>query len=91
MKNNININNSENKINSGNYSKGNNKQKNEENAKEELTKTANDSSEEFGYNKKDIMDIVEKLKEMDSKYNMFFNDEDKKNFRIIINYLNKNM
>ena len=91
LKNNININNSENKINSGNYSKGNNKQKNEENAKEELTKTANDSSEEFGYNKKDIMDIVEKLKEMDSKYNMFFNDEDKKNFRIIINYLNKNM
>ena len=84
LKNNININNSENKINSGNYSKGNNKQKNEENAKEELTKTANDSSEEFGYNKKDIMDIVEKLKEMDSKYNMFFNDEDKKNFRIII-------
>ena len=91
LKNNININNSENKINSGNYSKGNNEQKNEENAKEELTKTANDSSEEFGYNKKDIMDIVEKLKEMDSKYNMFFNDEDKKNFRIIINYLNKNM
>ena len=91
LKNNIDINNNENKINSGNYSKVNNEQKNEENEKEELMKTANDSSEEFGYNKKDIMDIVDKLKEMDTKYNMFFNDEDKKNFRIIINYLNKNM
>ena len=91
LKNNIDINNNENKINSVNYSKGNNEQKNEENAKEELMKTANDSSEEFGYNKKDILDIVDKLKEMDTKYNMFFNDEDKKNFRIIINYLNKNM
>ena len=91
LKNNIDINNNENKINSVNYSKGNNEQKNEENAKEELMKTAIDSSEEFGYNKKDIMDIVDKLKEIDTKYNMFFNDEDKKNFRIIINYLNKNM
>ena len=74
-----------------NYSKVNNEQKNENETKDGSMKTANDSSEEFGYNKKDIMDIVDKLKEIDTKYNMFFNDEDKKNFRIIINYLNKNM
>ena len=34
-----------------------------------------------------MIDIVNKLKEMDTRYNMFFNDEDKKNFRIIIDYL----
>ena len=91
LKYNKDINNNENKINSGNYSKVNNEQKNENETKDGSMKTANDSSEEFGYNKKDIMDIVDKLKEIDTKYNMFFNDEDKKNFRIIINYLNKNM
>ena len=26
------------------------------------------------------MDIVNKLKEFDTKYNMFFNDEDKRNY-----------
>ena len=91
LKYNIDINKNENKINSGNYSKVNNEQKNENETKDGSMKIANDSSEEFGYNKKDIMDIVDKLKEIDTKYNMFFNDEDKKNFRIIIDYLNKNM
>ena len=37
------------------------------------------------------MDIVNKLKEFDTRYNMFFNDEDKRNFRIIIDYLKAKM
>ena len=32
---------------------------------------------------------LELLNEIDTKYNMFFNDEDKKNLRIIIDYLKK--
>ena len=69
------------------------KQKEEKEVDDETRKTTVDSTEELEYNKyykQDIMDIVNKLKEFDTKYNMFFNDEDKKNFRIIINYLNKN-
>ena len=69
------------------------KQKEEKEVNDETRKTTVDSTEELEYNKyykQDIMDIVNKLKEFDTKYNMFFNDEDKKNFRIIINYLNKN-
>ena len=69
------------------------KQKEEKEVNDETRKTTVDSTEESEYNKyykQDIMDIVNKLKEFDTKYNMFFNDEDKKNFRIIINYLNKN-
>ena len=69
------------------------KQKEEKEVNDETRKTTVDSTEESEYNKyykQDIMDIVSKLKEFDTKYNMFFNDEDKKNFRIIINYLNKN-
>ena len=69
------------------------KQKEEKEVDDETRKTTVDSTEELEYNKyykQDIMDIVNKLKEFDNKYNMFFNDEDKKNFRIIINYLNKN-
>ena len=46
-----------------------------------------DSANELGYNRQDMIDIVNKLKEIDTRYNMFFNDEDKKNFRIIIDYL----
>ena len=70
------------------------KQKEEKEVNDETRKTTVDSTEELEYNKyykQDIMDIVNKLKEFDTKYNMFFNDEDKKNFRIIINYLNKNI
>ena len=85
LNNNIDINKIESKIN-------NNEQQNEEREeKEEQIEPNFDSSNELGYYKQDIIDIVGKLKEMDTKYNMFFNDQDKKNFRIIINYLNKNI
>ena len=57
--------------------------------KEEVRKGSFDSQNELSYNKQDINDIVGKLKEIDTKYNMFFNDEDKRNLRIIIDYLKK--
>ena len=50
-------------------------------------KASVDSNNDLAYNRQDMVDIVNKLKEMDTRYNMFFNDEDKKNFRIIIDYL----
>ena len=50
-------------------------------------KVSIDSGNELCYIRQDIADIVNKLKEFDTRYNMFFNDEDKKNFRIIIDYL----
>ena len=55
----------------------------------EMRKASIDSQNDVGYNRQDIIDIVGKLKEIDTKYNMFFNVEDKKNLRIIIDYLNK--
>ena len=55
----------------------------------EMRKASFDSQNELSYNKQDIIDIVGKLKEIDTKYNMFFNDEDKRNLRIIIDYLKK--
>ena len=55
----------------------------------EMRKASIDSGNEISYNKQDISDIVGKLKEIDTKYNMFFNDEDKKNLRIIIDYLKR--
>ncbi len=65
-------------------------QKNEDNTSNgEMRKASFDSQNELSYNKQDIIDIVGKLKEIDTKYNMFFNDEDKKNLRIIIDYLKK--
>ena len=62
---------------------------NEENKNQNYVerKASIDSANEIGYNRQDITDIVNKLKEFDTRYNMFMNDEDKKNFRIIINYL----
>ena len=54
-----------------------------------MRKASFDSQNELSYNKQDIIDIVGKLKEIDTKYNMFFNVEDKKNLRIIIDYLKK--
>ena len=57
--------------------------------KEEVRKGSFDSQNELSYNKQDINDIVGKLKEIDTKYNMFFNDEDKRTLRIIIDYLKK--
>ena len=67
-----------------------NEQQNEDNkSSEEIRKTSIDSQNELVYIRQDIIDIVGKLKEIDTKYNMFFNDEDKRNFRIIIDYLKK--
>ena len=64
-----------------------NDQQSEENG--EMRKGSIDSQNDVGYNRQDIIDIVGKLKEIDTKYNMFFNVEDKKNLRIIIDYLKK--
>ena len=64
-----------------------NDQQSEENG--EMRKGSVDSQNDVGYNRQDIIDIVGKLKEIDTKYNMFFNVEDKKNLRIIIDYLKK--
>ena len=80
IKNNNNINNeiqNENEQNEDNKSDG------------EMRKASIDSQNEVAYIKQDIIDIVGKLKEIDTKYNMFFSSEDKKNLRIIIDYLKK--
>ena len=67
-----------------------NEQQNEDNkSSEEIRKTSIDSQNELVYIRQDIIDIVGKLKEIDTKYNMFFSGEDKKNLRIIIDYLKK--
>ena len=97
---NYNQNNNSNNFNSFNSEKNNNHindsvqrknsvEHNEENKNQNNIerKASVDSTNEIGYNRQDIMDIVNKLKEFDTRYNMFMNDEDKKNFRIIINYL----
>ena len=67
--------------------KNENDQQSEDNG--EMRKGSIDSQNDVGYNRQDIIDIVGKLKEIDTKYNMFFNVEDKKNLRIIIDYLKK--
>ena len=73
-----------------NENQNENERQNEENKSiEEMRKASIDSQNELVYNRQDINDIVGKLKEIDTKYNMFFNDEDKRNFRIIIDYLKK--
>ena len=70
-----------------NEAQNENDQQSEDNG--EMRKGSIDSQNDVGYNRQDIIDIVGKLKEIDTKYNMFFNVEDKKNLRIIIDYLNK--
>ena len=96
--NNSNYNNNSNilNININNYNHDNNfVENNNQNEQNDEPKTQNyverkesiDNENELVYNRQDINDIVNKLKEFDKKYNMFFNDEDKKNFRIIIDYL----
>ena len=68
-----------------NENQNENEQQNEEiKSNEEMRKASIDSQNELVYNRQDINDIVGKLKEIDTKYNMFFNDEDKRNLRIII-------
>ena len=73
--------------NSSNYKKSSTEQSDESKNQSIADRKASIDSNELGYNKQDMIDIVNKLKEMDTRYNMFFNDEDKKNFRIIIDYL----
>ena len=88
--NNTNSNNNINNINNNNdYNRKISSDQNEEikNRNSIERKISVDSSNELGYNRQDMIDIVNKLKEFDTRYNMFFNDEDKKNFRIIIDYL----
>ena len=73
-----------------NENQNENEQQNEEiKSNEEMRKASIDSQNELVYNRQDINDIVGKLKEIDTKYNMFFNDEYKRNLRIIIDYLKK--
>ena len=89
--NNLNYNNNSNKINNYNYINENNNQneQNDESKNQNYIerKQSIDYENELVYNRQDIKDIINKLKEFDKKYNMFFNDEDKRNFRIIIDYL----
>ena len=67
----------------------NSKEQNEEDKNQNYIerKISVDSANEAAYNRQDMIDIVNKLKEFDTRYNMFMNDEDKRNFRIIIDYL----
>ena len=83
--NNLSSSNNNNYIN--NEAQNENDQQSEDNG--EMRKGSIDSQNDVGYNRQDIIDIVGKLKEIDTKYNMFFNVEDKKNLRIIIDYLKK--
>ena len=83
-------NSSNNSNNNDNQIQNDNEQQNDENKSNgEIRKASFDSQNELCYNRQDINDIVGKLKEIDTKYNMFFNDEDKRNLRIIIDYLKK--
>ena len=92
--NNRNSYNNENNINSNNNNNDNNRkssiEQNDQNINE-VRKESFDSSNDLTYNRQDMTDIVNKLKEFDTRYNMFFNDEDKRNFRIIIDYLKAKM
>ena len=93
----ININNTNNTINNNNNNQDSNKEsenvQNQESIKvnNEVRKLSSDSGFEVGYNKQDMSDIVSKLSEFDVKYNMFFNDQDKKDFRVVINYLKEKL
>ena len=86
---NNNINNDNNNINS-NENQNDYEQQDEDNKIDgEMRKASIDSQNEVVYNRQDMIDIAGKLKEFDTKYNMFFNDEDKRNLRIIIDYIKK--
>ena len=85
-----NINNNNNNDNSGKNSMEQSDENTNQNTNEPR-KDSFDSGNELAYNRQDMMDIVNKLKEFDTRYNMFFNDEDKRNFRIIIDYLKAKM
>ena len=51
----------------------------------------NDENIINGYNRNDMQDIINKLEELDTRYNMFMNPKDKKDFRTIISYLKNNL
>ena len=85
-----NINNNNNNDNSGKNSMEQSDENTNQNTNDQR-KESFDSGNELAYNRQDMMDIVNKLKEFDTRYNMFFNDEDKRNFRIIIDYLKAKM
>jgi TBC1 domain family protein 5 len=87
--NNYNKNNNYNNNDTNNNDNENQNENEQQNDNGEMRKASFDSQNELGYNRQDIIDIVGKLKEIDTKYNMFFNDEDKRNLRIIIDYLKK--
>ena len=87
------IDNSNNRNSFSNSNNFNDRNNNNDQSDEYKTQNSNerkasiDYENELVYNRQDIIDIVNKLKEFDKKYNMFLNEEDKKNFRIIIDYL----
>jgi len=92
--NNRNSYNNENNINSNDNNRNISTEQSVENTNQntnEQRKDSFDAGNELAYNRQDMMDIVNKLKEFDTRYNMFFNDEDKRNFRIIIDYLKAKM
>ena len=69
-----------------NENQNENEQQNEEiKSNEEMRKASIDSQNELVYNRQDINDIVGKLKEIDTKYNMFFNVENKRILLIFFN------
>ena len=51
----------------------------------------NNSSMMTGYDKNDMMDIINKLEELDGRYSLYMSPKDKKDFKTIINYLKNNL
>ena len=49
------------------------------------------SSMSTGYDKNDMMDIINKLEELDNRYSLYMSPKDKKDFKTIINYLKNNL
>ena len=50
----------------------------------------NSEPSNLNYNKDDMKDIINKLKEIDVKYNMFFSDKDKKDYNSYLKILEEN-
>ena len=72
-----------------NYNNYNNNNNNNHN---ELSNNNENNDENInGYNRNDMQDIINKLEELDTRYNMFMNPKDKKDFRTIISYLKNNL
>jgi len=70
----------------------NNYNNNNNNNHNELSNNNENNDENInGYNRNDMQDIINKLEELDTRYNMFMNPKDKKDFRTIISYLKNNL